>query len=223
MMGLERASSVSGKQVAAASSPPPVSRRSYRTWVGLAVAMLLLGLCLFSLLGRQKPPTLPVAERNTQPTERTPLHTFVGFFGGVNSVCLSPDGALLAAGGGNVVSKLRDGTTVSKGEIQLRRVSDGALLHTLQGHTWGITSIAFSPDGILLASGSGDADATIRLWRVSDGTLLHTLAGHKSAVFCVSFSPDGALLASGSRIALLSYGVSRMVRCCTLSRGTWAQ
>jgi len=199
MMGLERASSVSGKQVAAASSPPPVSRRSYRTWVGLAVAMLLLGLCLFSLLGRQKPPTLPVSERNNQPTEPMPLHTRTGPLGGVNSVALSPDGALLAVGGGNVVMGLRDGTTVSKGEIALLRTSDGSLLHTLRGHTWGITSLAFSPDSALLASGGGDVDATIRLWRVSDSALLHTLTGHKSAVWSVSFSPDGALLASGSR------------------------
>jgi WD40 repeat protein len=160
--------------------------------------MLLLGLCLFSLLGRQKPPTLPISERNNQPIEPTPLYTCIGPLGGVNSVALSPDGALLAVGGGNVVMELRDGTTVSKGEIALLRTSDGSVLHTLKGHTWGITSLAFSPDSALLASGGGDVDATIRLWRVSDSALLHTLTGHKSAVWSVSFSPDGTLLALGS-------------------------
>jgi WD40 repeat protein len=166
--------------------------------MGLAAAALLLGLCLFSLLGRQKPPTLPISERNNQPIEPTPLYTCIGPLGGVNSVALSPDGALLAVGGGNVVMKLRDGTTVSKGEIALLRASDGSVLHTLKGHTRGITSLAFSPDSALLASGSGFLDATIRLWRVSDGALLHTLKGHADAVNTVSFSPDGALLASGS-------------------------
>ncbi len=128
--------------------------------MGLAAAALLLGLCLFSLLGRQKPPTLPISERNNQPIEPTPLYTCIGPLGGVNSVALSPDGALLAVGGGNVVMELRDGTTVSKGEIALLRTSDGSVLHTLRGHTWGITSLAFSPDSALLASGSGFVDAT---------------------------------------------------------------
>jgi WD40 repeat protein len=65
------------------------------------------------------------------------------------------------------------------------------------GHTWGVTSVAFSPDGSMIASGSGDK--TIKLWRVSDGFLLRTLEGHTDSVSSVAFSPDGSMIASGSR------------------------
>jgi WD40 repeat protein len=64
------------------------------------------------------------------------------------------------------------------------------------GHASDVTSVAFSPDGSLIASGSGDA--TIKLWRVSDGALVRTLTGHTDSVNSVAFSPDGSLIASGS-------------------------
>jgi dipeptidyl aminopeptidase/acylaminoacyl peptidase len=77
----------------------------------------------------------------------------------------------------------------------LWRVADGSLVRTLNGHAWEVTSVSFSPDGRLLASGGGDG---IKLWRVSDGSLVRILRGHRGFVTSVSFSPDGRLLASGS-------------------------
>jgi hypothetical protein len=67
---------------------------------------------------------------------------------------------------------------------------------TLSGHTDEVNSVAFSPDGRLLASGS--ADYTIKLWDVASGSLVRTLTGHTDYVLSVAFSPDGRLLASGS-------------------------
>ncbi len=67
---------------------------------------------------------------------------------------------------------------------------------TLKGHTDYVWSVAFSPDGALLASGSGDD--TIRLWDATTGQHIRTLTGHTASVWSVAFSPDGALLASGS-------------------------
>lgn len=52
-------------------------------------------------------------------------------------------------------------------------------------------SVAFSPDGQLLLTGS--ADETARLWESSSGQLRATLQGHTSSLHSVAFSPDGGL------------------------------
>jgi WD domain, G-beta repeat len=63
-------------------------------------------------------------------------------------------------------------------------------------HRAGIDSVAFSPDGQTLASGS--RDNTIKLWEVASGRERATLSGHGDEVSSVAFSPDGQTLASGS-------------------------
>jgi WD40 repeat protein len=79
--------------------------------------------------------------------------------------------------------------------IILWKYAEGKLI-TLRGHTKEVDSIAFSPDGLLLASGSWDA--TVRFWRVSDGEQLRTLENVTGWVTDLSFASDGVLLASGS-------------------------
>ncbi len=69
-------------------------------------------------------------------------------------------------------------------------------LLTLKGHEDVAYSIAFSPDGKRLATGS--FDRTVKLWDVSAGRELVTLKGHENSVGSVTFSPDGKRLATGS-------------------------
>ncbi len=66
----------------------------------------------------------------------------------------------------------------------------------LEGHTFWVESVAFSPDSQTLASGS---DNQIRLWDVSTGAEIRSLEGLSSDcnVKSIAFSPDGRLLASG--------------------------
>ena len=68
---------------------------------------------------------------------------------------------------------------------------------TLTGHFDSVNSVAFSPDGEMLASGS--RDKTIEIWDMKKGKRWFTLTGHGDSVNSVAFSPDGEMLASGSR------------------------
>ena len=79
------------------------------------------------------------------------LATLQGHTGRVEFVSFSPDGSMLASGGG--------------ADVILWDVASRSQLATLQGHTAWITSVSFSADGSMLASGSDDG--TVLLWRLA--------------------------------------------------------
>jgi WD40 repeat protein len=64
-------------------------------------------------------------------------------------------------------------------------------------------SIAFSPDGQRIASGS--EDQTIKLWDIGTGQCLHTLSELTDWAYSVAFSPDGQRIASGSRDGTIEF------------------
>ncbi len=80
--------------------------------------------------------------------------------------------------------------------ITLWEASTGKEIRTLDRDQSLIWSLAFSPNGKLLAGVSGNR--SIRLWDVATGQELRTFRGHTDLSFSLAFSPDGNILASGS-------------------------
>ncbi len=141
----------------------------------------------------------------------------------VTSVAFSPDGRTVAIGGvesksnfdmagmmsaakGQNRSKNKTPTDPQDfmksmkveaiGQVVLWNTATGHEVGALKGHGKGVTQVAFSADGKLLASGS--TDNTIRIWDVAARRELRTLVGHTASVDSMNFSPDGRLLASSS-------------------------
>ena len=163
------------------------------------------------------------------PADRLPNGAIARFSPGasVYTVAFSADGQLLASGGDNNSVILWNVADQSKHEafVEHNKLVT-SVAFSPEGHRiasasldgfvrlWHISSerqrttlrddgeveaVAFSPNGKVLASGSGDQKGFVTLWDISQERRIVTLPGHRGLVESVAFSPDGQLLASASR------------------------
>ncbi|KAK1974645.1 LOW QUALITY PROTEIN: WD40-repeat-containing domain protein [Colletotrichum cereale] len=92
-----------------------------------------------------------------------------------------------------------------------------ACLQTLEGHSGGVTSVAFLRDGMQLASAS--KDCTVKVWDAATGQCLRTLEGHGDYVRSVAFSGDGTQLASASKDCTVKVWDSATGQCLRTLKG----
>jgi WD40 repeat protein len=83
-------------------------------------------------------------------------------------------------------------------------VSERKEVASLARHTDSVWSVAFSPDGQYIVSGS--MDNLVKVWSVSGGKEVASLAGHTKSVFSGAFSPDGQHIVAGSGDKLVKVG-----------------
>lgn len=149
------------------------------------------------------------------------LNSLLGHSGNIHSLAFSPDGKMIASGSADRTIKLWEAATGrqlhslnngwvtslafspdgkvlvsnAQGNVKVWDRATGNELRTIKAET-GVSSVAFSRDGRVIAGACGDG--TIKIWDVTTGEQLRLLSGHAAQVNSVVFSPDGKMIASGS-------------------------
>ena len=125
-----------------------------------------------------------------------PTGVRAGFPHEVRAVAFSPDGAVVAAGG---CARRTEAQGCVTGEIRLLSPTGLKPLRVWEAHAGPVHSLAFSPDGELLASASADG---VLVWEVATGRRIYALPPPDPdgavGIEAVAFHPNGQLLAAGA-------------------------
>jgi predicted NACHT family NTPase len=146
----------------------------------------------FSLLrGEQEYPLLPILEATRGKTEDE-----VGYIGGnAATLLVKVDKAVLE--GKDLSRSVIIGADFTEASLRGVNFAKANLADSVFAKVFGaVFTVAFSPDGKLLAT--GDAGCEIRVWQVADGKQILSCKGHTDWIRSVAFSPDSATLASAS-------------------------
>jgi WD40 repeat protein len=87
--------------------------------------------------------------------------------------------------------------TISKSYTSSPIGGNPDILWEIKGHTRSVYGVAFSHDGLTIASGAYSPDSTAKLWQASDGTLLYTYPDNDDGILSVDISSDNQFLAAG--------------------------
>ena len=169
------------------------------------------------------------------------IKALAGHDGGITSIAFHPDGGLLASAGHDGTVRLWTVATGAErtkltgyapvpnrlafsrdGRLLAIAGRDGSVIlwewdmphppeRTLPGRAGPVSSVAFNPDGTLLAY--GDEGKQVHIWKIGEGTATRDFDGHDISVQDVAFSPDGQLLASAG-------GYDHTVRLWDVSNGS---
>ena len=110
----------------------------------------------------------------------------------VYAVEYTPDGRYLISGSGDRTMKI---ISIEEGE-PIATLDAFTSLPPTEFKDYGVTSVAVSTDGSLVASGC--IDKTIRIWHIASRKLVGVLEGHQNTIYSLAFSPDSKFIASGS-------------------------
>jgi serine/threonine protein kinase len=200
------------------SADTATRRPNFLRWILVGIAATLLVVAAFIFTRRaaiekplaEGPSQTPVASNSWQ--EKTTLQTDRKVY----AIAFSPDDQLVA--GASSEGLRQYGESIS--EIKLWSRQTGELRKTLTEHSEGALSVAFSPNGNVLAVATGSGtDASkigkVKLWDVQTGSLKWAVNGHKDLATSVAFSPDGEMIASGS--------LDHVVKLWDAQTGEWRQ